>query len=75
MSQLKQNPLTRHIPVQVTTIDDNPQYALAGGAYSFFSKSGGSEELAAGLARLIEFAVLAANDFWSWKTARLNRQP
>ena len=58
LSQLKQDPLTRHIPVQVTTIDDNPQYALAGGAYSFFSKTGGSEELAAGMARLMEFAGL-----------------
>ena len=58
LSQLKQNPLTRHIPVQITTIDDNPQYALAGGAYSFFSKTGGSEELAAGLSRLMEFASL-----------------
>jgi HAMP domain-containing protein/signal transduction histidine kinase/DNA-binding response OmpR family regulator len=58
LSQLKQNSLTRHIPVQVTTMDDNPQYALAGGAYSFFSKSGGSEELAARLAGLMEFANL-----------------
>jgi len=58
LSQLKQNSLTRHIPVQVTTMDDNPQYALAGGAYSFFSKSGGSEELAARLAALMEFANL-----------------
>lgn len=58
LSQLKQDPLTRHIPVQITTIDDNPQYALAGGAYSYFSKSGGSEDLAAGIARLMEFAGL-----------------
>ncbi len=58
LSQLKQNSLTRHIPVQVTTLDDNHQYALAGGAYSFFSKSAGSEELAARLAGLMEFANL-----------------
>ncbi|HUQ34803.1 MAG TPA: HAMP domain-containing protein [Aestuariivirga sp.] len=58
LSQLKQNSLTRHIPVQVTTLDDNHQYALAGGAYSFFSKSSGSEELVARLTGLMEFANL-----------------
>jgi HAMP domain-containing protein/CheY-like chemotaxis protein/signal transduction histidine kinase len=47
LSQLKQNPLTRHIPVQVVTADEDRQHALARGAFSFINKpttSGGVEE-------------------------------
>ncbi|MDT3684109.1 MAG: HAMP domain-containing protein [Pseudorhodoplanes sp.] len=38
LSQLKQNPLTRHIPVQVVTHDEDRQHALAQGAFSFVNK-------------------------------------
>ncbi len=34
LSQLKQNPLTRHIPVQIITLDEDRQHALARGAFS-----------------------------------------
>ena len=47
LSQLKQNPLTRHIPVQVVTADEDRQHALARGAFSFINKpttSGGVED-------------------------------
>jgi HAMP domain-containing protein/CheY-like chemotaxis protein/signal transduction histidine kinase len=47
LSQLKQNPLTRHIPVQVITADEDRQHALARGAFSFINKpttSGGVED-------------------------------
>src|SRR5205814_1146341 len=33
LSQLKQNPLTRHIPVQMITLDEDRQHALARGAF------------------------------------------
>jgi len=35
---LKQNPLTRHIPVQIITLDEDRQHALARGAFSFVTK-------------------------------------
>src|SRR6202041_383631 len=38
LSQLKHNPLTRHIPVQIITLDEDRQHALARGAFSFVSK-------------------------------------
>ena len=38
LSQLKQNPLTRHIPVQIITLDEDRQHALARGAFSFVTK-------------------------------------
>ena len=47
LSELKQNPLTRHIPVQVVTADEDRQHALARGAFSFINKpatSGGVED-------------------------------
>src|SRR4029077_4504563 len=38
LSQLKQAPLTRHIPVQIITLDEDRQHALARGAFSFVTK-------------------------------------
>src|SRR5260370_6249207 len=38
LSQLKHNPLTRHIPVQIITLDEDKQHALARGAFSFVNK-------------------------------------
>jgi CheY-like chemotaxis protein len=38
MSQLKQNARTRHIPVQIITLDEDKQHALARGAFSFVPK-------------------------------------
>jgi CheY-like chemotaxis protein len=38
MSQLKKNTKTRHIPVQVITLDEDRQHALARGAFSFVPK-------------------------------------
>src|SRR6185312_14498887 len=38
LSQLKQNPKTRHIPVQIITLDEDRQHGLARGAFSFTTK-------------------------------------
>ena len=38
LSQLKQDPDTRHIPVQIVTLDEDRQHGLARGAFSFISK-------------------------------------
>ena len=38
LSQLKLNPLTRHIPVQIITLDEDRQHGLARGAFSFVTK-------------------------------------
>ena len=49
LSQLKQDPSTRHIPVQVVTLDENRQHGLARGAFSFMTKPSSEEDLAAAL--------------------------
>jgi HAMP domain-containing protein/CheY-like chemotaxis protein/signal transduction histidine kinase len=56
LSQLKQNPLTRHIPVQIITLDEDRQHGLARGAFSFVTKPTSSEGIAEALTRIKEFA-------------------
>ncbi len=56
LSQLKQNPLTRHIPVQIVTLDEDRQHGLARGAFSFVTKPSTREGIADALSRIKEFA-------------------
>jgi HAMP domain-containing protein/CheY-like chemotaxis protein/signal transduction histidine kinase len=56
LSQLKQNPLTRHIPVQIITLDEDRQHALARGAFSFVTKPTTTEGVEAALSRIKEYA-------------------
>ncbi len=56
LSQLKHNPLTRHIPVQIITLDEDRQHALARGAFSFVSKPTTPEGVGAALAQIREYA-------------------
>jgi CheY-like chemotaxis protein len=55
LSQLKQNPLTRHIPVQVVTLDEDRQHGLARGAFSFVNKPSTTDDLEAALDRITDF--------------------
>jgi CheY-like chemotaxis protein/two-component sensor histidine kinase len=55
LSQLKQNPATRHIPVQIVTLDDDKQHGLARGAFSFLNKPTTMEGLEASFARIKSF--------------------
>jgi CheY-like chemotaxis protein/signal transduction histidine kinase/HAMP domain-containing protein len=56
LSQLKHNPLTRHIPVQIITLDEDRQHALARGAFSFVNKPTTTEGVGAALAQIKEYA-------------------
>jgi CheY-like chemotaxis protein len=56
LSQLKQNPLTRHIPVQIITMDEDRQHGLARGAFSFVTKPTSTEGVQRALARIKEYA-------------------
>jgi CheY-like chemotaxis protein len=57
LSQLKQNPLTRHIPVQIITLDEDRQHALARGAFSFVTKPTTTEGVDAALTRIKDYAA------------------
>jgi len=56
LSQLKHNPLTRHIPVQIITLDEDRQHALARGAFSFVNKPTTTEGVGAALSQIKEYA-------------------
>jgi CheY-like chemotaxis protein len=56
LSQLKQNPLTRHIPVQIVTFDEDRQHGLASGAFSFVTKPTTRQHLENELQRIKAYA-------------------
>jgi CheY-like chemotaxis protein len=56
LSQLKQNPETRHIPVQIVTLDEDRQHGLARGAFSFINKPTTTEGIEAALARIKSYS-------------------
>jgi len=57
LSQLKQNSATRHIPVQMVTLDENRRHGLAQGAFSFVNKPATPEGLRNALGRLKQFSA------------------
>ena len=57
LNQIKQNPDTRHIPVQILTVEEERQYGLERGAFSFMKKPLTTEALAEAFERIKEFAT------------------
>ncbi len=55
LSQLKQDPATRHIPVQIVTLDEDRQHGLARGAFGFVTKPSSKEGLAEIMSRIERF--------------------
>src|SRR5579872_5935974 len=56
LNHLKQDPTTRHIPVQMLTLDEDRHHGLSRGAFSFVTKPTTSEELGSVLSRIKEYA-------------------
>jgi HAMP domain-containing protein/CheY-like chemotaxis protein/signal transduction histidine kinase len=56
LSQLKQDPATRHIPVQMITLEEDRQHGLARGAFAFLTKPATTEGLNAALSRIKDYA-------------------
>jgi len=52
LSQLKQDPALRHIPVQIITLDEDRQHGLTRGAFGFLPKPTTAEGLDAALSRM-----------------------
>ncbi|HEX2714659.1 MAG TPA: response regulator, partial [Candidatus Acidoferrales bacterium] len=57
LNHLKQDPTTRHIPIQMLTLDEDRQHGLAHGAFAFVTKPTTREGLGAALARIKEYAT------------------
>jgi CheY-like chemotaxis protein len=63
LNQLKLDPLTRHIPVQIVTLEEERQHGLAHGAFSYLVKEPTTNAL--------EIAFDRLKDFTSPRTKRL----
>ena len=57
LSQLKQDPATRHIPVQIVTLDEDRNHGLARGAFAFVQKPTTPKGLEGAFARLKSYAA------------------
>src|SRR5947209_8733437 len=57
LSQLKHDPATRHIPVQMLTLDEDRQHGLARGAFAFVTKPASTESLQSALTRIKEYST------------------
>ena len=57
LCQLKDDPATRHIPVQIVTLEEDQQHGLTRGAFVFVTRSLTTDALKASLARIKEYSV------------------
>ena len=57
LNHLKQDPATRHIPVQMLTVEEDRQHGLARGAFAFVTKPTTPEGLEAALSRIKDYAA------------------
>ena len=57
LNHLKQDPATRHIPVQMLTLDEDRNHGLSRGAFAFVTKPTSPEALEASMARLKEYSA------------------
>jgi HAMP domain-containing protein/CheY-like chemotaxis protein/signal transduction histidine kinase len=57
LNHLKQDPATRHIPVQILTMDEDRQHGLSRGAFSFVTKPTTREGLNAAFSRIKEYST------------------
>ncbi|MGC1598005.1 MAG: response regulator, partial [Candidatus Acidiferrales bacterium] len=57
LNHLKQDPSTRHIPVQMLTQDEERHHGLSRGAFAFVTKPTTTEALASAFARIKEYAT------------------
>ncbi len=56
LNHLKQDPATRHIPVQMLTLDEDRHHGLARGAFAFVTKPTSPDELESALGRIKDYA-------------------
>jgi CheY-like chemotaxis protein/signal transduction histidine kinase/HAMP domain-containing protein len=56
LSQLKQDPATRHIPVQICTVEEERQHGLERGAFAYLNKPLTTDSIEAAFDRIKRFA-------------------
>jgi HAMP domain-containing protein/CheY-like chemotaxis protein len=59
LNHLKQNPNTRHIPVQIVTSDEDQQHGLSRGAFAFIPKPATTDSLEMAMLKLKDYSLLS----------------
>jgi signal transduction histidine kinase/CheY-like chemotaxis protein/HAMP domain-containing protein len=75
LNQLKLDPTTRHIPVQIVTLEEERRHGLAHGAFAYLVKEPTTEGLLAAFDRLKDFTAAGQSDCWSSRTTTLSASP
>jgi CheY-like chemotaxis protein/signal transduction histidine kinase/HAMP domain-containing protein len=57
LARLKQSPDTRHIPVQIVTIEEERHHSMERGAYSYLAKPATTESIQTALERIKQFSL------------------
>jgi CheY-like chemotaxis protein/signal transduction histidine kinase/HAMP domain-containing protein len=57
LNHLKQDPRTRHIPIQMLTLDEDKQHGLACGAFAYVTKPVTTQQLESAFARIKDYTV------------------
>src|SRR5690606_23351388 len=57
LARLKQDAATRHIPVQVVTVEEERHHSIERGAFSYLAKPADNETIAAALQRIKEYTL------------------
>jgi HAMP domain-containing protein/signal transduction histidine kinase/DNA-binding response OmpR family regulator len=57
LNQLKLDPATRHIPVQIISVEEERQHGLAHGAFSYLVKSSTTDGMEAAFDRIVNFTA------------------
>ena len=57
LNQLKLDPVTRHIPVQIVTLEEERQHGLAHGAFAYLVKEPTTDGLETAFDRLKKFTI------------------
>jgi CheY-like chemotaxis protein/HAMP domain-containing protein len=57
LARLKQDPATRHIPVQVVTVEEERHHSIERGAFSYLAKPADNETISAALQRIKEYTL------------------
>jgi HAMP domain-containing protein/CheY-like chemotaxis protein/GAF domain-containing protein len=56
LNHLKQDSATRHIPVQMLTLDEDRHHGLSRGAFAYVTKPSTTEDIEAALTRILEYS-------------------
>jgi HAMP domain-containing protein/CheY-like chemotaxis protein/signal transduction histidine kinase len=74
LNNLKLDPLTRHIPVQIITVEEERQHGLSHGAFAYLVKPGTTDDLKVALDRIKGFATPRAKRLLVVEDNEIERQ-